>query len=87
MGEKPDPRIDYLYRTKISFNACRSIPTPALEAGVVEKMISYFRLDCDAKKVLDSIGTNEFSTKKLLELLDKKSTLLTEIIKLLEEKK
>jgi len=38
-----DLRLDYLRRAKVCFKACENIPTSALEAGVVEKMIKYIK--------------------------------------------
>ena len=87
-----DLRLDYLRRAKVCFKACENIPTSALEAGVVEKMVEYFKL---IKQLHEFCLNHNFDNDKHLnENCDKLDGLngrirdaKQEIMKLLEESK
>ena len=71
---------DNIDRHLACVEACKNIPTPALEAGVVEKMKKYFgneyRCEC-----------SDISMSKHTEMKYENMRLKEEIIKLLEEMK
>jgi hypothetical protein len=72
-----DLRLDYLRRAKVCFKACENIPTPALEAGLVEKVVGWAR-ECDGKTVCPvCYNSNDHLN----------SCVVGKIIKLLEETK
>jgi len=68
----------------LAIEACKNIPTPALEVGVVKKMYWYFTHFIELKKYNTENGSdNEESRQKGMDLYRCE----LEIIKLLEESK